>query len=53
MLLILAVLLALGWVLGYTVFHVASFAIHALIVVAVIAVIAHFVRGGRGVGPTQ
>ena len=45
MLLILAVLLALGWVLGFTVFHVASLAIHVLLLVAVAAVIAHFVRG--------
>ncbi|HEY4183282.1 MAG TPA: DUF5670 family protein [Kofleriaceae bacterium] len=45
MLLSLAVLLALGWVLGFTVFHVVSFGIHVLLLVAVVAAIAHFVRG--------
>ena len=48
MLLILAILLGLAWVLGFTVFHVASGAIHILIIVAVIAAIAHFVRGKAG-----
>lgn len=48
MLLILAILLGLAWVFGFTVFHVASGAIHLLIIVAVIAAIAHFVRGGDG-----
>ena len=45
MLLIIAVLFALAWVLGFTVFHVASAGIHVLIIVAVIAVIAHVMRG--------
>lgn len=48
MLLILAVILGIAWLLGFTVFHVASGAIHLLIVLAVIAVIVHFVQGGRG-----
>jgi hypothetical protein len=47
MLLILAVLLGIAWLLGFTVFHVASGAIHLLIVLAVIAAIVHFVQGGR------
>jgi hypothetical protein len=50
MLLILAILLAIAWVLGFAVFHVASTAIHILIVLAVVGVIAHFVRGGTA-GP--
>jgi hypothetical protein len=45
MLLIIAAILAIAWVFGFTVFHVASVAIHLLIVLAVISVIAHFVRG--------
>jgi hypothetical protein len=49
MLLILAVLLGIAWLLGFTVFHVASAAIHVLIVLAVIAAIVHFVSGGRTV----
>lgn len=47
MLLILAVLLGIAWLLGFTVFHVASAAIHVLIVLAVIAAIVHFVGAGR------
>ena len=46
MLLILAILLAIAWVLGFAVFHVASAAIHILVVLAIVGVIAHFVRGG-------
>ena len=45
MLLILAIVLGLAWVLGFTVFHVASSAIHILLILAVVGVIAHFVRG--------
>jgi hypothetical protein len=48
MLLIIAILLALGWVFGFTVFHVASAAIHILLIVAVVALVAHFVRGRSG-----
>lgn len=47
MLLILAVILGIAWLLGFTVFHVASAAIHILIVLAIIAAIVHFVSGGR------
>jgi hypothetical protein len=45
MILILAVSLAVAWLLGFVVFHVASAAIHALLVLAVVGVFAHFVRG--------
>lgn len=52
MLIALAVLLAIAWLLGFTVFHVASAAIHVLIALAVVALIVHFVQGrghmGRG-----
>ena len=44
MLLLLAILLALVWVGGFGVFHVASGLIHLLLVLAVISVIVHFVR---------
>lgn len=50
MLLILALILGIAWVLGFTVFHVASFAIHILIILAVVSLIAHFVRGSAA-GP--
>lgn len=43
----LAVILALAWVLGFTVFHVASAAIHLLILLAIVAIVVHFVRGAR------
>jgi hypothetical protein len=49
MLIALAVILAVAWLLGFSVFHVASAAIHLLIVLAVVALIVHFVQG-RGVG---
>jgi hypothetical protein len=48
MLLILAIILALAWVTGFTVFHVAGAAIHLLIVVAVISLVLHLVRGRKG-----
>jgi hypothetical protein len=50
MLLALAVILAIAWLLGFSVFHVASAAIHILVVLAVIALIVHFVQGRSGRG---
>jgi len=47
MLVALAVILAIAWLLGFSVFHVASAAIHILVVLAVVALIAHFVQGRR------
>ena len=44
---ILFVILLIAWLLGFTVFHVASGLIHILLVVAVISLILHFVRGGK------
>jgi len=43
-----AVLLVL-WRLGFFAFHIAGGLIHILLVVAVVALILHFVRGGRAV----
>jgi hypothetical protein len=45
MFVIIAVLLAIAWVMGFTVFHVTSAAIHLLILLAIISVVVHFVRG--------
>jgi hypothetical protein len=42
---ILFVVLLVAWLLGLTVFHVAGGLIHILLIVAVIALILHFVRG--------
>jgi Family of unknown function (DUF5670) len=43
--LILFIVLLAAWVLGSFVFHVAGGLIHLLLVVAVISLIVHFVRG--------
>lgn len=43
----IAVVLLILWALGFLVFKVAGFFIHILIIVAVIALIWHFVAGGR------
>ncbi len=47
MLLALAAIIAVAWVLGFAVFHVASGAIHILLVVALVVAIVHFVQGRR------
>ena len=44
---ILFVLLLIAWIGGFTVFHVAGGLIHLLLVLAVISLILHFVRGTR------
>ena len=47
MLLLLFILFVIGWILGFVVFHVSSFAIHVLLIVAVIWLILHLVGIGR------
>jgi len=47
MLVVLAILLCIAWVLGFTVFHVASAALHLLILFAVVSVVLHLVRGNK------
>jgi hypothetical protein len=49
MFIILAIILALGWIFGFTVYHVASAGIHLLLLLAIISVVLHFVRGNRRV----
>jgi hypothetical protein len=44
--LILFVLLLLAWIFGFVVFHVASAGMHILLVLAVVALVVHLVRGG-------
>src|SRR4051794_17599848 len=46
-LLVVAAVLAVLWLLGFVAFHVTAFAIHLLLIAAVIAVIAYFVTGNR------
>ncbi len=45
MLLTIALILAVLWLLGVFAFHVAGGLIHIVLVIAVIALILHFVRG--------
>ena len=47
MLLTLAIILIIAWLLGLVAFHVTAWFIHLVLVVAIIALILHFVRGGR------
>lgn len=42
---ILFVVLLVAWLLGLSVFHVAGGFIHILLIVAIISLIVHFVRG--------
>ena len=48
MLAIIAAILIVLWLLGFFAFHVAGGLIHILLVLAVIVIIFHFIRG-RGV----
>jgi Family of unknown function (DUF5670) len=45
MFLILFVVLGVAWVLGWGAFHVAGGLIHLLLIVAVVSLVVHFVRG--------
>ncbi|HVV52103.1 MAG TPA: DUF5670 family protein [Polyangia bacterium] len=45
MFLALAIVLAVAWIFGFGLFHVASAAIHILIALAVISLIVHLVHG--------
>jgi Family of unknown function (DUF5670) len=47
MFLILFVVLVAAWLLGWVGFHLAGGLIHLLLIVAIIALILHFVRGRR------
>ena len=49
MFLILAVVLVILWLGGFTVMHVSSGLIHLLLLFAIIAVILHFFSGRRAV----
>lgn len=47
MFLALAIILGIAWLLGFTFFHAAGFAIHILLIFAVVAILVHFVSGNR------
>lgn len=49
MFMILFFILLVMWVLGFAAFHVAGGLIHILLIVAVISLIMHFVRGRSAV----
>ena len=44
MYLIIGIVLLLGWIFGFFVFHVTAFLIHLLLIFAVIAIVFHFIR---------
>ena len=46
---ILFVILLIAWIMGWGVFHVAGGLIHILLVVALISLVLHFIRGPRAV----
>ncbi len=43
----LFLILLVAWILSYLAFHIAGGLIHLLLIVAVISLIVHFVRGRR------
>ena len=47
MLLALAIILAIAWIFGFVVFHVASAGIHVLVVLAAVSLFVHIVRGRK------
>jgi hypothetical protein len=47
MLAIIAAIILVLWILGFTAFHVTSGAIHLLLIVGIILLIIHFVRGSN------
>jgi hypothetical protein len=47
MLAILAVILLVLWLGGFFAFHVTSAAIHILLLIALVLIVLHFVRGRR------
>lgn len=46
----IAALLAICWVVSFFVLHVSGFLIHIILLVAVISLVYHFIRGKRGAG---
>jgi hypothetical protein len=42
---IIAVVLVVMWLLGFFVLHVSSFLIHILLLIALVSIVMHFLRG--------
>lgn len=47
MFMLLAIILGIAWLLGFAVFNVASMGIHLLVVLAIVSMVLHLVRGRR------
>ena len=47
MLLTIGIILLVCWALGFLAFHVTAGFIHILIIIGIIAIIMHFIRGSR------
>jgi hypothetical protein len=47
MFLVIAAVLVILWLLGFLAFHVTTAAIHLILLIALILVVVHFVRGRR------
>jgi len=45
--LIIGIVLVVLWLGGFFMFHLAGFAIHILLILAVISIVFHFLRGSR------
>jgi len=43
----IGIVLVLAWLGGFVVFHTAGFLIHILLILAVISIVFHFLRGSR------
>ena len=41
----IAVILVVMWLLGFFVLHVSSFLIHVLLLIALVSIVMHFLRG--------
>lgn len=47
MFLVLGIVLFLAWIGGFVIFHVTAFVIHILLILAIISIVFHFLRGSR------
>ena len=47
MLILLAIILATAWIFGFVVYHVTSNALYLLLLLAVVSLVLHFVRGAK------
>ena len=47
MFLVIALILVVAWLAGFIVFHVTALFIHILLILAVVALVVHFVRPKR------